>query len=865
MTKDQHRSVRDILLTQCGVVCVSRGARQSTDETVRAVELEFANLGYVMTSRLRERLTCCAPSALSGFRQWTIEALRAHIGADQKHEPLFRHFPDGVPDNTEELWWKKVLVHYVQGEELPCLFCGHVGTTHVLNPCRHVICDQCFDGSNYSACPVCEHHVDRSSPFFQPPPAREPARERTTFKLIDLAENEAEEVRGLFVSLCLRTQALSPVDRQALTVILQECNADVLGWLPVKIPVRENIAVVFGTLFQELDASVVLPIARAYMTVATDVLRFIAVLSGTDGSLLPETIFKTVERESPSRRFWGQIAERFGIKQSGPMRISVNVPLRVHRFKTAKLPRPLRRALLSLLEGFNFDRLVEDMLRHRSYWVWIGEFLHPHEYAARFPNTARAFQIVRKKDPNGITAPKFHGWHSRVERALIHRDARDLLAVLSERPGEFARRLDVALRVAGEDAAAVELVIEAFAHHAPSLATPVLVTLGSLIPTRNARAPARIFWPKGRIALGVSSVDQRTVLPERAITTVVGVVKAELLRRFAEKQSFADGLVDAQLKTITVPFNERTASVAAITIPRGSRLPVQLEKTARLFLHWRQPSGQRNTTDLDLSIALYDSQWRYQNVCSYYALKVTNSEHEVIAKSSGDMRDAPWPNGATEFVDLDCQKATAMGARYAVMVINAFAGLSFSQLDRAFAGLMLRDDPGGDHFDPVTVQLKFALDGTNGVFMPLVLDLRDNVLHWLDVQTRGQLAMNNVETSKGDIADVCPKLMTYFGSGVRPSMYDLALLHAAARCQRVTIRDRGLRQFVRMSNETREAFFERIVHGLPDLELPAATFDDAPIFAALYSGDLTLPEGSCSYVLIRERTKPTIAASDLLS
>src|SRR5262249_16631476 len=81
-------------------------------------------------------------------------------------------FPEGIPNDTEELWWQKVLVHYLQSENQPCLFCGRTGTTHVLNPCRHVVCDHCFDGSNYSACPSCEHHVDQSSPFFEPPPDR---------------------------------------------------------------------------------------------------------------------------------------------------------------------------------------------------------------------------------------------------------------------------------------------------------------------------------------------------------------------------------------------------------------------------------------------------------------------------------------------------------------------------------------------------------------------------------------------------------------------------------------------------------------------------------------------------------------------
>src|SRR5262245_21686636 len=102
---------------------------------------------------------------------------------------------------------------------------------------------------------------------------------------------------------------------------------------------------------------------------------------------------------------------------------------------------------------------------------------------------------------------------------------------------------------------------------------------------------------------------------------------------------------------------------------------------------------------------------------------------------------------------------------------------------------MLRDDPGGSHFDPRTVAWRFTLQGQNGVFMPLVFDLQENLVHWLDVQAKGQFEMNNVETSRRAIVQICPQLISYFRSGVRPSMWDLGLLHAAARSREVTIQN----------------------------------------------------------------------------
>lgn len=528
MTESKCDSVRDILLTRRGVAFVPPGVDTVPERLIRAIEVELADVGYVLRTRLRDRLACCSLLAVAEFRSWALGALLEHIGGDQKHEPLFRQFPDGVPDDTDDLWWKKVLVHFLQSHEQPCLFCGCSGTTHVLNPCRHVVCDRCFDGANYSACPVCEQHVDRSSPFFQPDGQRGQPKESVPFKLIDLAEDEEREARLFFANLCERTQALSPSDRQALIVIVREYQARVLERVPAKVPVRENVALVFGTLLQELDASAVLPHARRFLTTATDVLRLIAVMS-------------------------------------------------------------------------------------------------------------------------------------------------------------------------------------------------------------------------------------------------------------------------------------------------------------------------------------------------YYHLKLTTAQNEIVAVSSGDLRGAPGPDGATEYVDLSCECAASMGARFAVMVINAYAGLPFSALERAFAGIMLRDDRLGSHFDPRTVKLKFALDGANGVFMPLVLDLRQNMLHWLDVQSRGRLEMNNVATSQSAIASVCPNLIEYFESGVRPSLHDLGMLHAAARCQRVTMRGLDLKRYIRRNDESPKQFYARLVAGVPDNGPLVPVADGAPILAFLYQGDVDLPEGSASYALFRECTRATMAASDLLS
>jgi hypothetical protein len=191
--------------------------------------------------------------------------------------------------------------------------------------------------------------------------------------------------------------------------------------------------------------------------------------------------------------------------------------------------------------------------------------------------------------------------------------------------------------------------------------------------------------------------------------------------------------------------------------------------------------------------------------------------------------------------------------------------MTFGELDRAFAGFMLRGDVGGQHFDPRTVELKFSLQGEHGIFMPAVVDLKDRTLHWVDTYAKGGLAFNNVATSNHDIQRICPEMIAYFGSGTRMSMYELALLHAAARCQRVHLRGEKDRFFARGPDEDATTFLARLKSGDQDgtgEPLPAPS--GPPALAALYWGHVDLPEKSQVYALFRGNITDPVQASDLI-
>lgn len=604
-----------LLLRRSGLVFAEPAGAWQEERYLQALEAELAELGYALSARLRERLRTLPLDALAELQRWLVEVLAAQMGANQKHVPLFRKFPRGVPQDTFELWLRKVACHFIQGQDQPCLFCGRNGTTHLLSPCLHVVCEHCFDGESYSACPVCERPVDPGSPFFKPTAEQQLRlpRERVRFKRLDLGEGIDAAAEALMVGFCQRTQAMSPADREDLQALVREAGEHALYWLPAEIPLRENVALIFGALLRQgVSPDEVLEAAAPHLGTATDVLRLLAAYSGADPALQRQTVYKTVQVNRPTPRWLGLVARLFGAEPPASRPHAAMVAVRQNRFKVAPLPRRLRRALLARLEALHPDALCEDMLRHRSYWVWLGEFLHPHEYARRYPKVARAFALVRKKDPEGKPAPRFRTYHSRLEQAAAAGDGHKMVALLKQRPGELARRFDHLLRVCQDDPQATSLALEAFQEHVPVFSTPVLLTLHGLLPGRGAPAPVRAFFPKGGVALGVFRPDQRPALRADVIGPAVQAVEAELLERFAAHRPFERFIVDTALAEIVVPFGERTASPAAVSLPRGSRVAVPEGKVARLFLHWCEPEKGGMTTDLDLSVGFYDAQWGYQ-------------------------------------------------------------------------------------------------------------------------------------------------------------------------------------------------------------------------------------------------------------
>ncbi len=825
--------IRTLLLARTHVVVMdpdliaSASTRPQRGNDVEQLEEELAQLGYVMSIDLASMLRRVPHQVILELRGWIYDTLAKQVGAHRPHVPLFRHFPAGVPSDTPSLYLQRIVSWLATSERQPCPWCGESKTVGALDPCGHLVCRACWDGTGYTACPICHRRVTLGEPFIIPPPASERVTQHAgTLTLVHLAFDLAGTARERFQRLLARQTPLSPDDRDEVEAVIDTIGPKAAQWLPARIPMRETMAVAIARLWRVAPNRAAMMAATAeHLRTATDVLRVACVLMGAKSDLV-----------EPVRM--------------GP------------------LSRGLRRVLLETLEGLPLESVIEDVMRHRSLWKRFGERLHPFEHAG-LPNAHLAFAVLRGTNlatstlgpalrEHAVRLPyvyvegdriKASAWAGPIEDALRAGNPRSALVRLTHRPGELLRRADHLIRTAQtRQLDAMQTLLKSVELASMKAPPALMLTLAAHVARRGRPWQRRVFFPKGEVLRAWGAPDRRTPLRGDAIAVLVGSIRRQLCNRAEVNRQFPRAVIDRALVDVTVPINERTASRAKLQWPRGSELALPDGQRIRLFLHWEQPQHQR--TDLDLSIALYDANWRHVATCDYTNLVVAGRNGGHAAVHSGDLTDAPPPFGATEFIDLHLEHLTMEGARHAVMSVFSFNEVPFDRLPHGFAGIMVAPAE-GEPFDPRAVTQRFDLRGRSMITVPLTIDLSERRLRWLDVHVKDHGDLKSVGGYRAALAHIGRDFADLISTHSRPTMWDVACVHAAARANVVYIRERDATFTVyrRRDNESKVARLGRMMSGAADdgrvAELPMA---DAPTWFALMSG-LPLPRGSVGYAL----------------
>ncbi|WP_420231542.1 TerD family protein [Pseudomonas sp. ABY48] len=524
------------------------------------------------------------------------------------------------------------------------------------------------------------------------------------------------EFEALLEPLVSSRTSLSEEETADVVWFIRAYKNDVFRLLPEVIPFRETRALVGGALLVHVagDARVDAFLEQNAET-ATDVLRLAVALSGGDVSLT-----------TASTRF-------------------------------TAMKRATRRLLLRLLD--RAPNAAEDVMRHAERWKRLAEVLHPGEYADKYPRALAAITAARRNDP-----PASFG--SRVETMLAQRQIAVLTPLLQDRPGEFARRLDVTLRRATD----ADAVLDAFETVATQVSTPILLQV--LAQVRAPRPlPLRAFTPKGALAKVYGIEDRREPLTPEVLARAAQICQDALVTRFASLPPLGRCFIDPALREYRVPLAQRAASKSLRTLVRGSRLPMPDTRFIRLFLWWK---NGRERTDIDLSAAFFDVNFVFMQTVAYYNLKGFGGYH------SGDIVDAP--HGASEFIDLDIDALVEKGIRYVVTSINSYTEQSYGDLPECFAGWMARADvASGEVFEPRSVIDRLDIASDTRICLPFVMDLQERRVIWADLGLTSSPRWNNVQNNLTGISLMLRALV----HTPRPDLETLFDLHARARGERV--------------------------------------------------------------------------------
>jgi len=455
----------------------------------------------------------------------------------------------------------------------------------------------------------------------------------------------------------------------------------------------------------------------AQFKTATDILRYAVALSEGDISLATKTKFK--------------------------------------KFKKAE-----RREILGLLNDLSVD-IVEDMLRYKSEWKRLGEILHPGEYASRYAKAAAAFNVLRNDLP-------FETFNSKTERLIKEEKCLEAAKHLAARPGEFARRLDKLFREA--DVLELQDIFDEWDAVADKVSSSVLLQTRAHFANRDNKG-LRVFFPKGNIAKFTAVEDKRYGVAKGWADEIVASCSQALSRIYSEKESLGRVFVDPDLKGYLIPFGNRSASAGVKTLARGTRMKIdENDKVIRFFTHWKDVPGSWGT-DIDLSAGLLDENFKLRGNISYYNLREVGGVH------SGDITSAP--NGASEFIDIDIEKALKAGHRYVFMSILSYSRQSFKEIPELFAGFMGRTEAGsGEIYEPKTVlnKVDITIDGQNAV--PLIIDLQEREVIWTDMSMpSNNYRPNNVASNKSGLELLSEAMLTRKA----PNMFDLFTIHASTR------------------------------------------------------------------------------------
>lgn len=663
---------------------VSEGSL-SINETSSVLLVNCAKLGYTFSEDLYKSVNGVNPK----HKLEILEVLKEITGVNKNWTPLVKQWD--VP--TGETVLDHIITFFSN------VFKSNRGTKL---PCGHLIPFNTFPIKRYNGCPFC------GTPFeFE---KLEYGESKNKLKTLSLWTDK--EMKEFLVKLLQSPVALDATQIESLKVLLKTYG------LPEKvvIGIKETMMVAIDVLVAngETDKASVL------FKNANDVLRYLWYNhTGFLQVVEPKTIAKRLAKNSANIQS--------GMDQSGDTKIKALRDLKL------KFSREECRRYAIWLNNLSLgaEKQCEIMHPKRSIWVRVIRALRLAEYSKRkgFEQLSTLLDVFYNE--------LYEVWQGQVNHYKLKYDEEKTFKLLKERPGLFARSLFSSMLWFGKKA-----TLRHFKEVMYEVPPRLIFTLNMYADVYFEKNSSRTVKPLGGTSKRIPANKLLQLYTDEQLKDMqMGIqdLTFELIKTKFENEENSNStiFIDKGLFKIPIAIGDRSETVQDIpSALMGTRFPVEGSKV-RLFLQWGEGLPAQHL-DMDLSCRVaYENKTEF---CSYSQLNIRGCKH------SGDIQNIPNKVGTAEYIDIDIDELSYLGAKYVSFTCNAYTNGSLSP--NLVVGWMNSKFPmkitsKGVAYNPADVQHQVRIQQTitKGMVFGL-LDVEKREVIWLEMSFGGQVVQN---------------------------------------------------------------------------------------------------------------------------
>ena len=671
-----------------GAIFLSIERRSVTDKYQPTVPLmafikRMKENGYCLSEELLHALSNVPTQTLADITNLINEAM----GVDLNWAPLVKGWdtPTGESQMDHVITF---LVELLGGEES-----GIKGTKL---PCGHFIPEGTFPLERYNGCPYCGTPFRTANFVYHGQGSK--LKELRLFTMADMEQ--------VFRLLLTSPTPLDATQLDSLKLLLNEFE------LPenVEIPMKETMMVVVKA---HPDMGVKL------LKTPTDILRYFWYEKTGLVKIIEPKYLVAMERKANEHRW--EPSDESAVKAEEKRQ---QLKLKYDR-KHCRMAATWLNAL-----PMTSQEAAEQMHPKRGMWVRFIHALRLGEYSRRqgFEHLADILDVFYKQD--------YEVWMGKLEQARSANHPTEVLAMLSQRPGLFARCLFATMLRFGK-----EPTLEAFEGIMDKLPSRLILSLGDAAELYFDPSHSRLAKP---ITGGTHPVEPNPLLTLYSAKELDEMVKAvqtlyakAMRNRFAQVANEHKTIyIDPRLYDIPVSIGDRTTTIQDTACAlQGTRFPVEGD-SVRLFMQWGKGLPAQHL-DMDLSCRI-----AYKNEitedCAYFCLTAPGVKH------SGDIQRIPDQVGAAEYIELSLPELDQAGAIYVTFTCNAYTrgdlapNLVVGWMNSAYP--MTISNETGVAYDPSCVQHMVRISEGNlskGLVFG-VLDVAAREIYWLEMPFSGQ-------------------------------------------------------------------------------------------------------------------------------